>query len=110
MNLVLVNYEYPPLGGGAGNATACIAHALARQGHAVSVVTGAYGDLQGIEHGNKDLRVIRLPCRRTRIDRSNYGEMLSFVIAAARVLPSIAREHRADGMIVFFSLPCGPLG
>ena len=110
MNLLLVNYEYPPLGGGAGNATAYIARALARQAHDVSVVTGAFGDLPEREREGENLHVLRLPCRRARIDRSNYGEMLSFVIAAARALPHIARERGADGLIVFFSLPCGPLG
>ncbi len=110
MRLILVNYEYPPLGGGAGNATACIARALARQTHEVSVVTAAFGDLRGTEQECENLSVIRLPCRRARQDRSNYIEMLSYVIAAMRALPRIARERRADGLIVFFSLPCGPLG
>jgi glycosyltransferase involved in cell wall biosynthesis len=110
VRLLLVNYEYPPLGGGAGNATACIARALTQQAHEVSVVTGAFGDLRGTQQESASLRVIRLATRRARVDRSNYAEMLSFVLAAACALPRIARETRADGMIVFFSLPCGPLG
>ncbi len=110
MRLILVNYEYPPLGGGAGNATACIARALALHVHEVCVVTSAFGELSGTQMDGENLRLIRLPCRRARVDRSNYTEMLSFVATAARALPRIAREHRADGLIVFFSLPCGPLG
>ncbi len=110
MKLVLVNYEYQPLGGGAGNATACIARALALQGQEVTVVTSAFGDLRGTTQEAPNLTVARLAARRRRADRSNYGEMLSFVAAAARFLPRFLRAHAPDGMIVFFSLPCGPLG
>lgn len=110
MNLVLINYEYPPLGGGAGNATAHIARALARQSHRVRVVTSAFGDLRGSTEEDANLRVIRLKVRRRHADRSNYPEKLSYVLAASRALPRLLREEPADGLIVFFSLPCGPLG
>ena len=39
MRLLLVNYEYPPLGGGAGNATERLAKELAARGVAVKVIT-----------------------------------------------------------------------
>lgn len=110
MKLVLVNYEYPPLGGGAGNATACLARALVGLGHNIRVVTGAFGELRGMEQESPNLRVIRLAAWRKRKDRSNYAEMLSFVVVAARALPRLLRAETADGLIVFFSLPCGPLG
>jgi len=110
VKLVLVNYEYPPLGGGAGNATACIARALARQGHQAVVVTGAFRDLRGARQESANLKVVRLDSHRLHADRSNYAEMLSFVAAAARFLPRFLRAEQPDGMIVFFSLPCGPLG
>jgi len=110
MKLVLVNYEYPPLGGGAGNATAHIARALARQGHDVRVITSAFGDLRGEVEEATNVRVIRLKVRRSRTDRSNYVEKLSYILVAARVLPRLLRIEPADGLIVFFSMPCGPLG
>lgn len=110
MKLVLVNYEYPPLGGGAGNATACMARALAAQGHGVRVLTSAFRELQGVSEDAPGVRVVRLKVRRQRVDRSGYAEMLSFVWAASRALPKMLRTEPAEGLIVFFSLPCGPLG
>lgn len=110
LKLVLVNYEYPPLGGGAGNATANIARALAAQQHEVRVVTSGFGELPGRSDEAANLRVIRLDVRRKHADRSNYPEKLSYVLAAARALPRLLRAEPADGLIVFFSLPCGPLG
>src|SRR3970040_1736063 len=38
LRILCLNYEYPPMGGGAGNATRCTAAELARRGHQVSVV------------------------------------------------------------------------
>jgi glycosyltransferase involved in cell wall biosynthesis len=110
VRLALINYEYPPLGGGAGNATAAIARALARQDHEVSVLTSGFGSMVGVADEAAGLRTIRLPTRRSHVDRSNFAEMLSFTVAAARALPAFVRNARPDGLIVFFTLPCGPLG
>jgi glycosyltransferase involved in cell wall biosynthesis len=41
MNILLLNYEYPPLGGGAGNATQYYAKEFAKMGHNVVVLTSA---------------------------------------------------------------------
>ena len=47
MNLLLINYEYPPTGGGAATASQCIANALVMRGHAVTVLTSALGPAVG---------------------------------------------------------------
>ena len=45
MKILLLNYEFPPIGGGAGIATFCLAEALAGFGHDVDVLTsGLLGD------------------------------------------------------------------
>jgi glycosyltransferase involved in cell wall biosynthesis len=48
--------------------------------------------------------------RRARADQSSVREMASFVMRAALALPGVVRHSRAEACIVFFSLPCGPLG
>ena len=110
MKLVLVNYEYPPLGGGAANATAQLAFELAQLGHSTTVLTAGHGNDAGTDRTENGVRVIRLNARRGRIDRSDMGEMFSYACAAARALPQLLRSESADGVIVFFSMPCGPIG
>jgi glycosyltransferase involved in cell wall biosynthesis len=110
MNFAIVNYEYPPLGGGAGNATAQLAAALVRQGHRATVLTAGHAAQAGTEGHENGVRVIRLAVRRRRVDRSDPGEMLSYVGAAMRELPRLLRTEPFTGCIVFFSLPCGPIG
>lgn len=108
MNLLLINYEYPPIGGGAGNATMFIARALHGLGHHATVLTSAFAEHSGIQ-GDGGVTVHRLRVNRRRAERANQREMLSFVFAALRAAPSIASGAAIDAVIVFFALPCGPV-
>lgn len=106
MRLILLNYEFPPLGGGAGNATRYIARDLAIQGHQVLVLTSHFGNLPSSEH-TEGYQVVRLSVRRTRVDRSSVLEMLSFVWAALTEGTTHVREFAPDGVIAFFAVPSG---
>jgi glycosyltransferase involved in cell wall biosynthesis len=108
VNLLLINYEYPPLGGGAGNATMFLSRALHRLGHPTAVLTSAWGEQRGIcdDHG---VAIHRLPVSRREANRASAGEMFGFVRAALAAAPEVARRHRAEAVIVFFTLPCGPV-
>jgi glycosyltransferase involved in cell wall biosynthesis len=109
MNILLVNYEYPPIGGGAATATAAIAEHLTSLGHAVTVLTSRFHDLKGsIREG--DVQVVRCSAIRKRPDRSGILEMFSYLVSAGLMLGSVIRKHRIEASIVFFSFPCGPLG
>jgi len=109
MKILIINYEFPPIGGGAATATYHIARCLVRQGHEVSVLTSCFGNLRG-ESVEEGIRVIRCVALRKKAFQSNMPEMLSFVLSAFLSLPGLLRNGKTDFMVVFFSLPCGPLG
>jgi len=109
VNILLINYEYPPIGGGAATATAAIAGHLTSLGHAVTVLTSRFHDLKG-ETMEGDIRIVRCPAIRRQPDRSGILEMFSFLVSAGLVLGSVIRMQRIEASIVFFSFPCGPLG
>jgi glycosyltransferase involved in cell wall biosynthesis len=109
MHILLINYEYPPIGGGAATATAAIAEHLTSLGHAVTVLTSRFRDLKG-EVREGSVRIVRCPALRKRPDRSGILEMFSFLVSAGLMLSSVIRGHRIEASIVFFSFPCGPLG
>lgn len=109
MKLVLVNYEYPPVGGGAGNATAYLARGLRTLGHDVVVVTASYRDLGGW-CDDRGVGVLRLRSLRRSVHCASLIEMLSYVMHACWTVPRLAARMKADGCVVFFSLPCGPIG
>lgn len=55
------------------------------------------------------MAVHRLNVRRRVADRASAREMLSFVFAALQAAPSIAAGGAINAVIVFFTLPCGPV-
>jgi glycosyltransferase involved in cell wall biosynthesis len=108
VKLLLINYEYPPIGGGAGNATRFMSRALAHLGHEPTVLTTAFDAHRG-ESFDEGVCVVRLPARRGAADRSNMTEMGSFLYRALRSAPRIAWEKRIEGAIAYFTVPCGPV-
>ena len=116
MKLLLVNYEYPPLGGGAGNATMNYAKAFAKMGHEVVVITSAIPKL-GIKRTSmstslinseaKQLTVYRIPAFRRHIHKSSPFQMLAFVISSFFYCHSIIKTHSIDKAIAFMSIPSG---
>lgn len=109
VKLLLVNHEYPPVGAGAATATHAMAHALSALGHEVAVLTSSYGDLPA-SSVEGPVAVKRIRCVRRRADRSNLFEMLTFVLSALFSLRSTLRTHQPNALIIFFSLPSGPVG
>ncbi len=105
--ILFINYEYPPVGGGGGNAMRHIAREMAKRGHHPFVLTAAFGELPAIDTTD-GVTVRRIPALRRRIARSSVAEMLAFMAAASLSAPGYARQWRAEVVIAFFTLPCGP--
>lgn len=106
MHILIVNSEYPPIGGGAGNASAHIARELVKLGQQVTVLTARYAGLahDEIEEG---VRILRLPTLRSRADRSTTTEQIAFLISAALLgIPAILRL-RPTVALAFFGAPSG---
>jgi glycosyltransferase involved in cell wall biosynthesis len=106
--VLLINYEYPPLGAGAGNATAHIARELVRAGTRTRVLTTRWRGLPA-RASEAGVEVVRVPARRRRVDRSSPLEMLSFLAGALGPAREAATQFRPQACCAFFSLPSGPL-
>lgn len=108
LRLLLINYEYPPLGGGAGNATAHLAREFARQGAKVTVLTSAFRGLPRREEAN-GVTIRRVPVIRRRADRCTPPEMLTFTASATIAAVRLVRRWRPDVSVAFFGIPSGPV-
>lgn len=109
MNLLLVNYEYPPIGGGAGNATFFLARAFCRKGINTVVLTSSFADARGYKE-EEGVQVYRVPALRRFIDRSGFIEKMVFAVVAVTRASRMVRKHSIQRTMVFFTLPCGPAG
>lgn len=105
-NVLVLNYEYPPLGGGAGVITQHLTEEFVSKGHHVTVLTAWYEGLEREEiSGNK--RIIRLPSRRSRLDRSNVREMYSYISQARQYVREHIHKDDFDICLANFTLPGG---
>jgi len=105
-SVLVLNHEFPPVGGGASPVAYQIAKAYAERGHAVSVVTMGFKGLPAVER--KDgMTIFRVRCLRRRRYLCTVPEMLTFVVAARRFLSAHLRTHAYDASHAHFIVPSG---
>ena len=109
LRVLLLNYEFPPLGGGAATASAQIARHLARRGVRVVVVTSAFRGLPRWERRDGYL-VRRVAVLRRHLDRCSVPEMGLYMAGALLPTLHVARRFRPDLLHVFFGMPTGVVG
>lgn len=107
--LLIISYEYPPVGGGAANACSHYAKRLAKRGNQVIILTSAYKELPESET-NGNLTIIRIPCMRALQHKSDPFEMLVFILSAFFNLGTIVERYRPHHALIFFVSPFGVLG
>ena len=109
MRILIVNFEYPPLGGGGGVFNALLAQELAKR-HEVTVLTSQGLGLPA-ESTEKGVKVVRVPVYlRKQAAAANLLSMLMFLpmgIAAGRRL---CKTNQYDVINTHFVLPTGPVG
>ena len=112
MRVLLLNYEYPPCGSGAGLATRQLAEGLASRGVTVDVVTG--GGIAGAEprllwNGDADeeglLTVHRVACRRRSEHEAGIRGAVDYLAAATPLVRRLLAQESYDVVHFVFSLP-----
>src|SRR5450759_3809303 len=102
MNILFVNYEYPPIGAGAASASNHMAEEMTRAGHFVGILTSSYKGVKG-ESKEGDIHIYRCRSVRKKQFQSNIFEMVSFMVSASFVVGKLIRQWKIDHLIVFFS-------
>ncbi|VAW33849.1 hypothetical protein MNBD_DELTA03-1713, partial [hydrothermal vent metagenome] len=108
MKILLLNYEFPPMGGGAGNATYNIARELAKLGHHVDVLTSKIKP-QKERETIAGFNVYRVSSWRKGIHDCGIRGAYSFLFFAGFKLQQLIRSNQYDILHYFFSLPTGLL-
>jgi glycosyltransferase involved in cell wall biosynthesis len=106
LRILVVCYEWPPLGGGGGRVAADIARGLARRGHEVRTVTSALRGLPANETVN-GVSIHRRRAGRSRADGCTVPEMGSYVLAHSLPLLFECLRFRPDVVHVHFAVPSG---
>jgi len=108
MKILLLNSEFPPIGGGAGNASANIARHLVTRGHDVLILTARHASLPH-EETWQGVQIVRLPALRKRMDRSGLMEQVSYILVGSLWAERVLKKFPAQGVLAFFGVPSGPI-
>ncbi|MDZ7799149.1 MAG: glycosyltransferase family 4 protein [Patescibacteria group bacterium] len=104
--ILILNYEFPPLGGGASPVSYEIAKGYVQREHKVDVVTMSYKDLPSYE--NKDgINIYRVPCLRSKKEICHPWEQLIYIISAKRFLRKHLKNNSYDINHTHFIIPTG---
>lgn len=109
-HILLLSYEFPPLGGGGGVVVKHLCETLHKKyGHTFDLVTMGYKGLPKEEQQGA-IHVYRVPCLRAKKELCTTPEMLSYLIPAFLKAEQLMLTHKYDLAHVHFILPTGNLG
>lgn len=108
MKVLVLCYEYPPLGGGGGRVAKTVAEALVARGHEVRVQTAALG-WRSIREAIGGVEVFRTASGRRAPERCALHEMAAYCLTS--FLPALrhVREWQPEVIHAHFVLPTGLL-
>ncbi len=106
----MLNYEYPPLGGGAGNANHYLLREFAKQaGVTIDLVTSSVAK-SNIERFSEDITIHYLDIgKKGNAHYQTNKDLLSYSYRAYFYAKKLTRNHRFDLVHAFFGIPCGYL-
>ena len=106
MKLLLINNEFPPIGGGGSTVTKYALRYLVAAGHDVTLVTSRYKKLPKREVLD-GATVIRIPTIRRYKDYCSAWELIIFGISAFFYTLGYSFRHKVDFVQAYFALPAG---
>lgn len=109
MNILMINYEYPPLGGGGGVVCKMLAEALVDR-HEITVITSRFGH-QSLYETLNGVELIRAPVLfRSDRNAATIVSMLAFFPASLWIGLKLLRRKHFDIIHSMFAIPSAPSG
>lgn len=89
MHVLILNYEYPPLGGGAANATKHLVDEYAKKGLRVTVVTSSVSG-RVVDSVSETVRVIRVPVGKRDVHHWRFSELFWYLLRARKEMARLS--------------------
>jgi L-malate glycosyltransferase len=106
MRVLILNHEYPPVGGGGGQAAQDIARELKRRGHDITILTAHLKDLPRDEVVD-NIRILRLRSLRKNPYQAGFLAMGVYILVAIRAGLHLIHRWHPDIIHVHFAVPAG---
>ncbi len=104
----MLNYEFPPLGGGAANANYYLLKELSKKGLKIDLITSSENKFCR-ERFSKDIWLYKLDVNKKKIHYWSIREILLYSIKAARLIKKLKKKNNYCLIHEFFPMPCGLL-
>jgi L-malate glycosyltransferase len=106
MRILVLNHEYPPIGGGGGQACKNLADELVRRGHELTILTAHFRGLPR-EEGSPQLRIVRLPSLRKYPFKVGFLGMSVYILASIIQGLRTIRQWKPQMIHAHFAVPAG---
>lgn len=110
MKILFLNYEYPPLGGGAANATKfLLAEYAKRENIEVDLITSAVGEHYEREREGDNVVVHRVPIgkRADTLHHQSQKDLIKYSFVGYEKADELMALEHYDVIHAFFGVPCG---
>lgn len=109
MRILMLNYEYPPLGGGGSNACKYILNEFAKNNIEVDLVTSSPSNTFETENIGNTINIYKLPINKKDIHYWTQREIISYSWKAKKLIDKLMKEKEYDVCHAFFGIPCGAI-
>ena len=110
MRILIINYEYPPIGGGGGFVTRDICENIVSRGHVVTVITSHFRGLPKHEILN-GVNILRVPVfSRKKMEVAGIASMLSYFPFSVFEAMKHIKANDYEILNTHFAIPSGPTG
>jgi len=107
----MLNYEYPPLGGGAANATYHLLSEFAKYSDIhIDLVTSSANNKHEIENFSENINIYKLKINKSNIHYWNMSEIVKWTWDAYFSSKKLIKNNKYDLCHCWFGWPCGLLG
>lgn len=112
MKILFFNYEYPPLGGGAGYANSYILKELAKlENLEVDLITSAVDNQYSVEKISENITVHRVPIgeKQGNLHFQSQKDLIVYAFKALWLARKLTKKNNYDLTHSFFTVPCGAI-